>query len=74
MPTILQSVACDSNFGNRISHLTAFHLLPFYLEAGYCHGKVMISVSVWVKFLVGVRVMAGVRMEYREKCRNNRNF
>ena len=47
------------------------HLTPFYLETGYCHGRVRVRVrvSVWDKVRVLVRVVIRVRMELKSLVR-----
>ena len=49
--------------GDRTIHLKTIHLTPFYLETGYCHGRVRVRVSVWVRVRVRVWAMTTVRME-----------
>ena len=49
--------------GNRTIYLKTIHLTHFYLEKGYCHGRVRDRVKVKVRVSVWVRVMIRVRME-----------
>ena len=51
----------SQTIGNRTIHLMKFHLSSFYLETGYCHGRVRVRARVSV--LVKVTDMVGVRMK-----------
>ena len=43
---------------NRTIHFTKAHQMPFYLEAGFCHGRVRTRVKV--RFSVWVRVKSAL--------------
>ena len=40
------TVSSTSVHGDRAIHLKTIHLSPFYLETGYCHGRVRVTVTV----------------------------
>ena len=51
--------------GDRTIHFKTIHLTPFYLETGYCHGRVRVRVRVSVWVTVGVRVCFSVMIRVR---------